>query len=191
MVCDWRRYPERVHQASHVHAYAGRGDAASAIREGQKAMAIDPTSSYPFEGSLAEESMAQIYAMLGDADHAIPILEKWIQVPSFTEITPSMLRVSTIWDPIRNDPFSGIGCGKEIVNRTHLIKDDLRRASLTNVRPKGNRFSFLPSVFERFPRVSWPWQCAFTEPCQVSTHDQFQTKRGNRFLANIRDCFLH
>ena len=86
------------------HAYAGLGDAASAIREGQKAMAIDPTSSDPFEGPLAEESMAEIYAMLGDADHAIPILEKWIQVPSFTEITPSMLRVSTIWDPIRNDP---------------------------------------------------------------------------------------
>jgi len=40
----------------------------------------------------------------GDADHAIPILEKWIQVPSFTEITPSMLRISTIWDPIRDDP---------------------------------------------------------------------------------------
>jgi hypothetical protein len=67
-------------------------------------MAIDPTSSDPFEGPLAEESMAQIYAMLGDADHAIPILEKWIQVPSFTEITPSMVRVSTIWDLIRNDP---------------------------------------------------------------------------------------
>jgi tetratricopeptide (TPR) repeat protein len=71
------------------HAYAGLGDAASAIREGQKAMAIDPTSSDPFEGPLSEESMAEIYAMLGDADHAIPILEKWIQVPSFTEITPS------------------------------------------------------------------------------------------------------
>ena len=54
------------------HAYAGLGDAASAIREGQKAMAIDPTSSDPFEGPLAEESMAEIYAMLGDADHAIP-----------------------------------------------------------------------------------------------------------------------
>ncbi len=58
------------------HAYAGLGDAASAIREGQKAVAIDPTSSDPFEGPLAEESMAEIYAMLGDADHAIPILKK-------------------------------------------------------------------------------------------------------------------
>jgi len=104
MVCDWRRYPERVHQASHVHAYAGLGNAASAIREGQKAMAIDRTSEDPFEGPMQEESMAEIYAMLGDADHAIPILQRLIKIPSFTAITPGMLRIGTIWDPIRNDP---------------------------------------------------------------------------------------
>ena len=34
-------------------------------------------------------------------------------------------------------------------------------------------------------------QSAFTEPSQVSPHYQFQSKRGNRFLANVRDCFLH
>jgi TolB-like protein/Tfp pilus assembly protein PilF len=86
------------------HAYAGLGDAVSAIREGQKAMAIDRTSEDPFEGPMQEESMAEIYAMLGDADHAIPILQRLIKIPSFTAITPSMLRISTIWDPIRNDP---------------------------------------------------------------------------------------
>ena len=34
-------------------------------------------------------------------------------------------------------------------------------------------------------------QSAFTEPSQVSPHYQFQSKRGNRFLANVRDCFFH
>jgi hypothetical protein len=67
-------------------------------------MAIEPTSSDPFEGPLQEEAMAEIYAMLGDADHAIPILQRLIKIPSFTAITPTMLRISTIWDPIRNDP---------------------------------------------------------------------------------------
>jgi tetratricopeptide (TPR) repeat protein len=86
------------------HAYAGLGDAASAIREGQTAIDIDPTSSDPFEGPLQEESMAEIYAMLGDADHAIPILQRLIKIPSFTAITPTMLRINYIWDPIRNDP---------------------------------------------------------------------------------------
>jgi hypothetical protein len=38
-------------------------------------------------------------------------------------------------DPQRSS-FSRTGCEKEIVNRTHHIKDDLRRASLTDLRPK-------------------------------------------------------
>jgi TolB-like protein/Tfp pilus assembly protein PilF len=85
-------------------ACAGLGDAPRAVSEGQKAMAVQPTSEDPFEGPLQEENMAQIYALLGNADEAIPILKKWIQVPSATSITPALLRIDPIWDPIRNDP---------------------------------------------------------------------------------------
>jgi hypothetical protein len=48
--------------------------------------------------------MAQIYALLGDADEAIPILKRLLHVPSFTEITPEFMRIDPIWDPIRGDP---------------------------------------------------------------------------------------
>lgn len=85
-------------------AYAGLGDAARAISEGQKGMAMQPTSEDPLEGPEREEAMALIYALLGNADNAIPILKKWIQVPSGTSIYPALLRVDADWDPIRNDP---------------------------------------------------------------------------------------
>jgi hypothetical protein len=85
-------------------AYAGLGDATFAVSEGRKAMALQPTSEDLFEGPLREEDMAQIYALLGDADEAIPILKRWIEVPSATSITPALLRIDPIWDPIRNDP---------------------------------------------------------------------------------------
>src|SRR5207302_1969224 len=67
--------------ASLGQAYAGLGEAASAIAEGQKAMAMRPTSTDPFEGPGEEGRMAQIYALLGDADHAIPILKRLLQIP--------------------------------------------------------------------------------------------------------------
>ena len=83
-------------------AYAGLGEATSAVAEGQKAMALHPASKDPFEGPGQEETMARIYALLGDADHAIPILKRLLQIPY--PITPALLRLDPIWDSIRNDP---------------------------------------------------------------------------------------
>jgi len=85
-------------------AYAGLGDAASAVAEGKKGMALQPTSQDPLEGPEREEQMSQIYASLGNADGAIPILKRWIHVPSSTSITPTLLRIDPVWDPIRSDP---------------------------------------------------------------------------------------
>jgi serine/threonine-protein kinase len=67
-------------------------------------MSMDPTSDDPFEGPLREESMAQIYTLLGNADEAIAILKRWVHVPSATDICPQLLRRDPTWDPIRNDP---------------------------------------------------------------------------------------
>jgi len=85
-------------------AYAGLGEAASAIAEGQKAMALHSTSKDPVEGPDEEDTMASIYALLGDADHAIPILKRLLQIPYAHPITPALLRLNPIWDQIRNDP---------------------------------------------------------------------------------------
>jgi TolB-like protein/thioredoxin-like negative regulator of GroEL len=85
-------------------AYAGLGDAPHAISEGQKAMEIRRTSEDPFAGPMQEEAMAQIYAALGNADESIPILKRWVHVPSYTSIAPTLLRIDPAWDPIRNDP---------------------------------------------------------------------------------------
>jgi len=85
-------------------AYAGLGEATSAIAEGQKAMAIEPTSKDPVDGPAREERMANIYALLGDPDHAIPILKRLLQIPYDGAITPALLRLDPVWDQIRNDP---------------------------------------------------------------------------------------
>jgi TolB-like protein/cytochrome c-type biogenesis protein CcmH/NrfG len=95
-------------------AYAGLGDATRAVAEGQKGMTLQPTSEDPLEGPDREEQMAEIYALLGNADEAIPILKKWIQLSPSTSITPALLRIDPIWDPIRNDPrFQQLLAGKE------------------------------------------------------------------------------
>jgi TolB-like protein/predicted Zn-dependent protease len=110
---DYRRQLEKAapdsFAAGETHAflgcaYAGLGEAASAIAEGQKAMALHPTSKDPVEGPDEEDTMADIYALLGDADHAIPILKRLLQIPYAHAITPALLRLDPVWDQIRNDP---------------------------------------------------------------------------------------
>jgi predicted Zn-dependent protease len=81
-------------------ACAGLGEAASAVAEGQKAMAL--TSKDLFEGPKQEEKMAEIYAVLGDAGQAIPILRRLLQIPG--GITLALMRLDPIWDQIRKDP---------------------------------------------------------------------------------------
>ena len=52
-------------------AYALLGEAAPAITEGEKAIALKSTSEDSYDGPPVEEAVAQIYAALGDADHAV------------------------------------------------------------------------------------------------------------------------
>jgi hypothetical protein len=86
-------------------AYAGLGEAAPAISEGQKAVAMRPTAKDALEGPEEEEKLARIHALVCRADHAIPVLKRLLQVPyGGTPITPALLRLDPVWDLIRDDP---------------------------------------------------------------------------------------
>jgi TolB-like protein/predicted Zn-dependent protease len=99
-------YAEAFTHALLGEAYAGLGEAASAIAEGEKAMALLPSSKHPEFGIHFEDMVAHNYAQLGDADHAIPMLKRLLQTSygGAPFLTPATLRLDPIWDPIRNDP---------------------------------------------------------------------------------------
>jgi eukaryotic-like serine/threonine-protein kinase len=99
-------YAEAFMHALLGEAYAGLREAASAIAEGQRAMALLPTSKNPEFGPDFENEMARIYAQLGDADHAIPMVKRLLQTSygGATFTTAATLRLDPIWDPIRTNP---------------------------------------------------------------------------------------
>jgi serine/threonine-protein kinase len=51
-----------------------------------------------------KSAVAGAYALLGDADRAIPFLEQALSSSYQRSITPALLRLDPLWDPIRNDP---------------------------------------------------------------------------------------
>ena len=85
-------------------AYAGLDEADAALDEGRKATAIIPASKDLAEFTVYEEKMARIFAQLGDAGRAIDLLKRLLQTPYDFAITPGLLRLDPIWDPVRADP---------------------------------------------------------------------------------------
>ena len=48
--------------------------------------------------------LAGTYAVLADADRVVSLLGDILSVPYHHSITPALLRLDPLWDPIRNDP---------------------------------------------------------------------------------------
>lgn len=98
---------ERHGNAGLLYAFMGRSE--DAIREGERAVALRPESTDALDGTLMSANLALIYARLGLADKALPLLERLLQTPGPVDalpysVTRNDLRIRWVWDPIRNDP---------------------------------------------------------------------------------------
>ena len=87
-----------------VWAYAGLGEAASAVAEGQKAMVMRPTSKDPFEGPAKRKTWRESMLYWGMRSTLFPFSSDCCRYPMEYAITPALLRLDPIWDQIRNDP---------------------------------------------------------------------------------------
>src|SRR5436309_7634295 len=83
-----------------VLACLGEKDAASA--EARRATELLPESKDAFGGPEITAGVAEVYAILGDNDRAIEILDRLLSRPS--AVTVQGLKVNPIWDPLRSDP---------------------------------------------------------------------------------------
>jgi TolB-like protein/predicted Ser/Thr protein kinase/Tfp pilus assembly protein PilF len=93
-------------------AYAAAGQKDSAIETAERAIMLLPRVKDPLKGPAIEENLARIQAMFGENSRAISTLRQLLQTPyvrllffySATPITPALLRLDPLWDPLRADP---------------------------------------------------------------------------------------
>ena len=84
-------------------ADAGLGERDESVAEAQRATALIPESADTLEGPVWQGFLAKTYAMNGDADHALPLIEHLLQ-SEISLLSPAILRLDPVWDPIRKDP---------------------------------------------------------------------------------------
>jgi serine/threonine protein kinase/Flp pilus assembly protein TadD len=84
------------------------GDKATALALCERAMAASPIEKDAIQGPVALEIFARVSAQMGDRERAIEILEKLLSTPykggMCAPLTPALLRLDPMFDPLRNDP---------------------------------------------------------------------------------------
>jgi TolB-like protein/Tfp pilus assembly protein PilF len=91
-------------------AYAMLDEKDSALNEAQRATTLLPSNKDRLSGPAFEENLALVEMIVGENTLAIATLTRLLQTPyggwlySPTPITPALLRLDPIWDPLRSDP---------------------------------------------------------------------------------------
>ena len=91
-------------------AYAVMGDKDSALKLAERAIMRLPRAKDAVMGPRSEENLALIQTMCGENSSAISTLTQLIQTPYnswlyyTSSISPALLRLDPVWDPLRADP---------------------------------------------------------------------------------------
>jgi len=91
-------------------AYAVLDEKDSALKEADHAITLVPSNKDRLSGPGFEENLALVETIVGDNSRAISILTQLLQTPyggwlySPAPITPALLRLDPLWDPLRADP---------------------------------------------------------------------------------------
>ncbi|PYL19656.1 MAG: hypothetical protein DME30_00175 [Verrucomicrobia bacterium] len=86
------------------------GDKATALALAEQAMAVNPIEKDALAGATPIEILARVEARMGERDRAIAALQKLLSIPynsalaGGTPLTPALLRLDPMFDPLRNDP---------------------------------------------------------------------------------------
>ena len=102
-----------------LYAYMQKKE--DAIREGRRAVELEPESQNAFHGAAHAANLALVYSLVGEQDQAITLIERLLSTPGPVEcsdfpnnITLADLRLRWEWDPLRNNPrFQKILAGLE------------------------------------------------------------------------------
>jgi serine/threonine protein kinase/Tfp pilus assembly protein PilF len=102
-----------------AQAYTVLGEKDLAVKEAERAIMLRPRDKDALSGPGLEENLALIQALFGENGHAISTLGQLLQTPygdahyGQVPVTPALLRLDPLWNPLRSDPAFQKLCEKK------------------------------------------------------------------------------
>jgi tetratricopeptide (TPR) repeat protein len=111
--------PQTHQDVALLYAYTHKKE--DALREGRRALELEPESQNAFHGALYSANLAMVSALVGEQDEAITLIERLLTTPGAVQgldqpqnITLADLRLRWEWDSLRSNPrFQKILAGPE------------------------------------------------------------------------------
>ena len=88
--------------AAHAQVLGFLGDKARAAAAAERSMQLLPESVDAFDGPMITIMAAQTYALIGDNDRALTLIDHLLVIPNGLSVPT--LRLDPMWDPLRSDP---------------------------------------------------------------------------------------
>ena len=94
--------PNFAQLLSVTRALLGQKD--GAMKEAERAITLLPSGSDAVAGPKGEETLASVEVLVGEKDSAIVRLQRLLEIPYADCLTPALLRLQPLWDPLRGEP---------------------------------------------------------------------------------------
>lgn len=92
--------PQRHASLGLALAYLGQKE--EAIREGERAVSLQPVTRDAVEGPYNQHQLARIYILVGEPEKALDQLESLLKIPYW--VSPGWLEIDPNFDPLRKNP---------------------------------------------------------------------------------------